>query len=576
MQSSSAQTFDLNVSEAVGRLRVNLDALAARQPVLAELVRNAQPAPVLVAKNGQPTCQFSVAGTTRWVHSAYDPVGEAMRFARLVPAAATAVMLVGGGLGHLPAVLVARDPARLVIVVEPELRFVRAMFMLFDLSDALRTGRLVVLRAAEEDAPYVAELPEDPFVLRWPALQDVYADKLRHLRYLRRRRGERGRIIAVAYKLLLGDIVEELELLGFAVRVVEPGELTVDSFRELAATVRPHLLFSMNHSPELALVATRQGIGYVSWTIDPLPSARLHVHPGTDVSRCLSFAHAHRLVAALRGAGLPNAFYLPLAAGRQRHALVESASLRTPGAPVSFAGVSLAVEREGLVRRLRQLGSHASLEARLEAWITEEFRAHGHALTYAGLRADGSALPAWLLGALPRADAVELTDRINGTLSHLLRLHRVEQLLPEGIHVWGDEGWEGFGEAYRGRAEHGAQLTGIYHASAVNLDIPRLYQRDIATMRVFDILACGGVLLTEPTPQLLEFFREGEHLFTYRSDLEMVARVKQLVSDPVGARLVAEQGRQLVLREHLLSHRVARMVSEAEARGLVGPPIPVA
>ena len=106
----------------------------------------------------------------------------------------------------------------------------------------------------------------------------------------------------------------------------------------------------------------------------------------------------------------------------------------------------------------------------------------------------------------------------------------------------------------------------------MNLDIPRLYQRDIATLRVFDILACGGVLLTEPTPQLLEFFRDGEHLYTYRTDAELVLRVQQITGDPESSRLVAERGRQLVLREHLLSHRVARIVGEAEARGLIGPP----
>ncbi len=572
MQPPTATLFDLDVPPALARLRANLEALAVRQPVLAELVGRAAAAPVLVAKNGEPTSMFTVGATSRWVHSAYDPSAEARRLAKTVPATATAVMVVGAGLGYLPALLIKEAPSRQVIVVEPELRFLRAMFALFDVSTALRSGGLVVLRSDEEDVPLLADLPAEPFVIRWPALHDVYADRQRHLRFLRRRRGERGRILAVAYKLLVGDIVEELESLGFAVRVVEPSELTVDSFRELAAAVRPDLLFSINHSPELALVATRQGIGYVSWTIDPLPPSRLHVHPGTDVTRCLSFAHRHDFVAELRRSGLPNAFYLPLAAGRHRHALADRASVASLRAPVSFAGVSLAVEREGLVRRLEQLGADKVLVARLEAWIAAEFGAHGQAASYTGLPEDGSALPDWLVLALPRADRIELTDRINGTLSHLLRLHRVRLLVPHGIHVWGDEGWQALGETYRGRAAHGEQLTAIYNASAVNLDIPRLYQRDIATLRVFDILACGGVLLTEPTPQLLEFFRDGEHLYTYRTDAELVLRVQQITADPESSRLVAERGRQLVLREHLLSHRVARIVGEAEARGLIGPP----
>jgi hypothetical protein len=569
--SPSAPLFDLDSPAFLARLRTNLAALAERQPALAERLARLAPVPVLAAKNGEPTCQFTLAGKTRWLHSAYDPGAEARRLATTVPEGAGAVMVVGGGLGHLPAALASERPERTVIVVESELRFLRAMFSLFDVAASLRAGRFVALTADDEDEPLLAQLPAEPFVLRLPPLQEAYADRLRHVRFLRRRPGSRGRIVIVAYKLFVADIVSELEGLGFAVRVVEPAELTVDSFRELAERVRPHLLFSMNHSPELALVATRLGMGYVSWTIDPLPASRLRVHPGTDVSRVLAYAHRREFVAELQRAGLPMAAYLPLAAGRHREPVTDATKLAPYRTTVSFAGVSLAVEREGLFRRLRQFGSDAALEARLEAWLEGEFRARGLVEGYEGLPGDGSALPAWLTDAVPRLERVELTDRINGTLSHLLRLHRVRALLPLGVHVYGDEGWQVFAEAYQGRAEHGAELSAIYSASAVNLDVPRLYQRDIATMRVFDILACGGVLLTEPTPQLLEFFRDGEHLYTYRNESEMIAKVRQIAGDLESSRRVAERGRALVTREHLLSHRVARIVGDAEVRGLLQP-----
>jgi hypothetical protein len=377
-------------------------------------------------------------------------------------------------------------------------------------------------------------------------------------------------VLAIAYKLLLGDIVDELEERGFAVRVVEASSLRVDSFRELLASVRPHAVFSMNWSPELALLATRHGVGYASWTIDPLPASRLSVLPGTDVERCVAFAHRRELVAELSRVGLATVGYLPLAAGRRRHIVSDPATLERYRTRVSFAGVSLAVERDGLVTRLREHGGDAALVERTLAWIAEEFRLRGGPLDYRGLDVAPASVPDWLARAVPRLDPVELVDRLNGTLSHLLRVKRARALLDEGIHVWGDEGWESLGAAYRGRAAHGEPLSAIYSASAVNLDVPRLYQRDIATMRVFDILACGGVLLTEPSAQTLEIFRDGEHLFTYRDDAELLARVRELAEDPRAARAAAERGRRLVLAEHLLSHRVSTILEALVGRGWFG------
>ncbi|MBM4375485.1 MAG: glycosyltransferase [Deltaproteobacteria bacterium] len=567
MQPPSAPRNDLDSVLAKARLRANLDALARRQPALARELAEASPIAVSLARSGEPTAKHLLGGVERWLHSAYEPSVEAERLARLVPSTAPAVEVVGGGLGYLPARLLSESPARPVVLVEPDRRLLRTMLALFDLRDALAEGRLTLLVADESDAEVLPLVPRGAFTLALPSLAETYADRVRHLRFLRRRRGERGRVLAIAYKLLLGDIVDELEERGFAVRVVEASSLRVDSFRELVATVRPHAVFSMNWSPELALLATRSGVGYASWTIDPLPTSRLAVVPGTDVARCVAFAHRRDLVDELSRVGLASVGFLPLAAGRRRHVVSDPATLTAHRARVSFAGVSLAVEREGLVARLREHGADTALVERTLAWIAEEFHLRGAPLDYRGLEVAPASLPDWLARGLPRFDPIELVDRINGTLSHHLRMRRVRALLDEGIHVWGDEGWEALGPAYRGRAAHGEPLSAIYSASAVNLDVPRLYQRDIATMRVFDILACGGVLLTEPSAQILEMFRDGEHLFTYRDDAELVLRVRELAEHPAAARAAAERGRRLVLEEHLLSHRVSTIVEALEARG---------
>ncbi|MEK7255824.1 MAG: hypothetical protein AAB316_13825, partial [Bacteroidota bacterium] len=39
------------------------------------------------------------------------------------------------------------------------------------------------------------------------------------------------------------------------------------------------------------------------------------------------------------------------------------------------------------------------------------------------------------------------------------------------------------------------EMTRVYRDAAMNVDVPRLHQREIATLRAFDVMASGGLLL---------------------------------------------------------------------------------
>ena len=136
---------------------------------------------------------------------------------------------------------------------------------------------------------------------------------------------------------------------------------------------------------------------------------------------------------------------------------------------------------------------------------------------------------------------------------------------PRATAVWGDAGWTDYHPHYRGPADHGDELTQIYCASAVNLDTPRLYQRLTVTMRIFDILACGGFLLAERSNAMEAVFTEGVHLAYYDSHETLPDVIARWVSDPVGRQNIAAVGRAEVLAKHQIEHRVS-VILEAVAR----------
>ena len=138
---------------------------------------------------------------------------------------------------------------------------------------------------------------------------------------------------------------------------------------------------------------------------------------------------------------------------------------------------------------------------------------------------------------------------------------------PGPTAVWGDAGWTDYQPRYRGLADHGDELTQIYCASAVNLDIPRLYQRQSVTMRIFDILACGGFLLAERSDALEAVFKEDAHMAFYDSHETLPDVIGRWVADPVGRQNIAAAGRAEVLAKHQIEHRVSVILEAVAQKG---------
>ena len=86
-------------------------------------------------------------------------------------------------------------------------------------------------------------------------------------------------------------------------------------------------------------------------------------------------------------------------------------------------------------------------------------------------------------------------------------------------------------------------------------------------MRVFDVLACGAVLLTESSPLLEEHFVVGEHLYTYSDTADMVVQVEKILANPDEARAVASTGEQHVHANHRMEQRFGVILEACVERG---------
>lgn len=369
----------------------------------------------------------------------------------------------------------------------------------------------------------------------------------------------RPTVLAFEAKLFMADLTSVLRRRGFEVVIISPEEANVARIEQACAQHRPAFALTVNFSPEVAFMCSLEGLPYVSWTVDPLPPSRWEILPNTDLSRCVAFVHDRQVVQRLAHLGL-DLRHLPLAASPRR---TPAATATEPAYAVSFVGSSLAPEESKLWALLDEAGASSDVTARARAWMSDERTAFDPAI-------DGQAasLPAWLRDGVEVAPGT-LADAVAAALSHRLRVRVVRACLPHGMHVWGDPGWGDLEGAFHGSADHGEELTQIYRKTAVNIDIPRVYQRDIVTMRVFDVLACRAVVVCPHSVELTQLFDVGRHVLTYRSTQELASTVRTLLVDRSLRKTLAEQGHAHVRDHHRIEHRVADMLSTLRERGVV-------
>ena len=75
------------------------------------------------------------------------------------------------------------------------------------------------------------------------------------------------------------------------------------------------------------------------------------------------------------------------------------------------------------------------------------------------------------------------------------------------------------------------------------------------TMRLFDVMACEGFLLTEKTDEITQWFEPGVHLDIYEGPEELAEKIQFYKDNPDRARQIGKAARQKILEEHTFEKR---------------------
>jgi spore maturation protein CgeB len=484
-----------------------------------------------------------------------------------LPEAPSEILLFGLGLGevleelllvHSQTRIVAweRDPAILAIVLSQ-----------VDCAEAILEGRLQLILGSDlrEHRP-----GSDTTVLIHPLLRQIYWREQEWME------GDPERPIAViaAGTLFVDDLSHALLEEGMATWTLDLLTHSRSELNRTLTTMKPRAVAAINYTLGLAELCTEHALPLLVWEIDP------SIDPVRAPTRTIEGAHifswCRSNIDAWKKAGFTSAHYLPLAANPAHRTplTLTRAEKGRYEAEICFVGSSL----------LRQVVEFRNL---LRGGVGEWLRRNRKDPDQAGPIIDAIlmhqreklsryVIPDLVEGAMPGflAEMKALKQRFDpvALLGELAaaerRLSVVASLGDQGIQVWGDPGWRSvqkYGVRFRGSAGHRDELTRIYNAASIHIDIGRIYQLDIVTMRVFDVISCGGFLIAERNDAVLELFEDGVEIETWVTVEGLKNKCRYYLEHPERAAEIANRGRRRLLEDHSIRHRLQEMLAVSGA-----------
>jgi len=130
-----------------------------------------------------------------------------------------------------------------------------------------------------------------------------------------------------------------------------------------------------------------------------------------------------------------------------------------------------------------------------------------------------------------------------------------------GLRLYGNADWAvrtrgtPLEACFTGRTVAHDDLPRLYRNSAINVNVHHLQSSTSLNLRLFDVPAAGGFLITDYMEGLEELFEIGREVVVYRTLEELREKVLYYLDHPDERQEIAERARERVLREHTFAHR---------------------
>jgi spore maturation protein CgeB len=448
--------------------------------------------------------------------------------------------------------------------------------MRFDFARDIFAGRVEFILGGADLIAHISREMSGFFPWPHPILGQCYEDEASLLAPGRMESCTCRRAMVVSGGLFVSDVADALrenqvQVMSWDPRAVSKEE-TLYQFRRF----EPHMVVSINFCRGLPEICEALSIPFVVWEIDP--SIERVAPEGSSVHHTRIYTYRKAHVTRYKEAGFRHVEYLPLGANPRRRfpMALSEAEKKKYEAHVSFVGSSMIDQAQSLSKLYDRLAEKLSPDSLMNGKLADCRAAGQHAPgghgNMPGYDSIDDIFPEHATPLDPerfvrdeQGRLIDLAFCVWETAASRRRVRVVSNIEAPTVKVWGDQHWSGCLPTrvrYCGPAGHQRELTMIYNASAINLDINRLYQKDIVTMRVFDVLACQGFVLADHGDDLPELFHPDGEVVSYRSTTELQSLIDHFLAHEEERRQVAKAGYERVIKDHTISRRIQSILQD--------------
>lgn len=371
------------------------------------------------------------------------------------------------------------------------------------------------------------------------------------------------------------DMIDVLKELGHEVELCRLPNGINTSKEEADKILKPVLererfdfVFSFNYFPVASDLCMAAGVSYVSWVYD---SPYIHVYSYTVLNPCnYIFLFDYEVYRELSEEGIKTVYYMPLGVNTKR--------LRGMGNPngneekykadVAFVGSLYSEAKHRLYDKFQGISPYA--RGYLDSIIQIQKRIYG----YNFLR---EMITPEILGELerayptdPNARTVMTPEQIYADYVLARQVTAVERL--EILNLLGknfpnydiklytgsaDVSIEGI--VNEGPVDYYNEMPCVFKKSKINLNITLRSIKTGIPLRAFDIMGCGGFLLTNYQEELERYFEIGRDLVCYENYGDLLEKVEYYLNHDEERRQIAQNGYQKIEQSHTMRRRVEEM-----------------
>lgn len=374
------------------------------------------------------------------------------------------------------------------------------------------------------------------------------------------------------------DIEQTFLLIGHTVDNIEQELGSYDVSPEFERVIEEKIrgthydmVFTVNYFPLISNVCERTGVKYVSWTCDNPLISMYHESVFHACNYIFTFDKTNYL--EFRGMGVKHIWYLPLAVDTERmDALL--------GAPEEAGRWKAAQDPEmqkyrgdvAFVGSLYERNSYDKIKNRLPEYL----RGYFDAVMEAQLNISGANIVELMLttNILEQLQEYFQLEKSEGSFSDLglifqttvlgfkiAEIERRRALIELSKHyrvnVYSNSDVSDLLRIqYCGSVDYWSEMPKVFRMSKINLNFTIPNIKSGIPLRIWDVLGCGGFLLTNYQAEIPYYFKEGEDLVCFDGLEDLCEKVGYYLEHEEERKRIAWNGYRKVREKHSYIERI--------------------